>query len=180
MAIVAGITAGDVVRCFSGCRETVMARATGSGDLRMVYRIHRREDVGVVTVFANVRRRYVSRVLARGIRAVVAACAIAAYVDMIEVGRRPAGGGVAVVTVVAALDVRRRLAACRHAVVTGAAGADDLGVIDGENGREYVGRVAVFADIAGLNVREVLADRLGAVMAADAVAADIHMIEVGR
>jgi len=180
VAIVAGIAARDVVRCFSGRRETVMARSAGSGDLRMVDRVHRREDVGIVTIFADVACRYVRRVLAGGIGAVMAAAAIATYVDMIEIRRRPAGRRMAVVAVVAAIDVCRRLAGCRYTVVTGTASADYLGVINGEYGRKYIGRVAIFADIAGLNMCDVLADCLGSVMAADAVAADIHMIEVGR
>ena len=85
-----------------------------------------------------------------------------------------------VVAGVAAGKVRRVLAGCRDAVVTGATGAQYLGVIDSDYRRPQVRGVAVFADIRRLNVRRSFAGCLGAVMAADAVAGDVQMIEIRR
>ncbi len=51
-------------------------------------------------------------------------------------------------------------------------------MIDGENRRENVGVMAVLADIAGLDVRRVLAGRFHAVVAVDTVASDVDMVEV--
>jgi len=71
------------------------------------------------------------RVLASRIRAVVAADAIAGDVDVIEIRRNPRSGGVAIVTIVAARDVRRVLARCDGAIVAGETCPDYLGVIHG-------------------------------------------------
>ena len=64
--------------------------------------------------------------------------------------------------------------------MAGIAGANDLGMVYAHYRRENVGRMAVFADIRSLNVPAVLAGRFRTVMAADAVASDIQMIEVRR
>lgn len=55
----------------------------------------------------------------------------------------------AIVTGVAAGDVCRILARRNVAIVTGAASANDLCVVDPANGREYVRVVAVFAHCGG-------------------------------
>jgi len=54
---------------------------------------------------------------------------------------------VAVIAVVAAGDVCRVFAGGGDAIVAGATGTQDLGVIDDHHRREYIGRVAVFTDI---------------------------------
>ncbi len=59
-----------------------------------------------MTILANIRRQYVLRILSRGDRSVVAAHAIAHDVSVIEVRRGPCDGGVAIVTIVAACDMR--------------------------------------------------------------------------
>jgi hypothetical protein len=53
-------------------------------------------------------------------------------------------------------------------------------VIDGEYRSKYVGRMTVLTDIACLQMCHVLANRLDAVMAIDAVAGDIHMLKIRR
>ena len=70
------------------------------------------------------------RVLAGRVGAVVAADAVARDIHVIEVGREPGDGCMAVVAVVAARDVRRVLARGSVAVVTGEAGSEHLRVVD--------------------------------------------------
>lgn len=86
----------------------------------------------------------------------------------------------AIITSVAAGDVRRMLANCDDSVVTGAARTNYLSVVHRENGGEYIRIVAVLANVAGLNVCQVLADRIDAVMAVDTVSRDVQVIEVRR
>jgi len=86
----------------------------------------------------------------------------------------------AIVASIAAVQVSGILTRRGDAVMTRAAGANDLGVIDCERGRENVGRMAVLANIAGLDVRKVFSGSFGAVVAADAIAADIHVVEIRR
>ena len=84
----------------------------------------------------------------------------------------------AVVAVNAARDMRRVFADRSDAIVARAASAQHLRVIDGVCWRPNIGVVAVFADIRGLHVREILALCLDAVMAACTVAGDIDVIEI--
>ena len=85
-----------------------------------------------------------------------------------------------IVAGVAALDVRRVLAGCDRVVMTGEAGADYLGVVD-DIGRcpDHV-VVAVLARVGRVDVVQALACRIGTVVAADAVAGDIDVVEVCR
>ncbi len=53
-------------------------------------------------------------------------------------------------------------------------------MIYGEYRSKYVGRMTVLTDIARLQMRHVLANRLDAIMAIDAVAGDIHMVKIRR
>ena len=66
-----------------------------------------------------------------------------------------------------------------NAIVTGATATEHLCVIDGVCWRKTDRIVAVLANIGGLNMRGVLARRIGTVVTAHAIAGDIHMIEVG-
>ncbi len=86
----------------------------------------------------------------------------------------------AVVTIVAASDMCRILAACNNTIMAVAAGSDNLGVVDREYRCPDIRRVAVFADIRGLNVGWRFAGGLDAVVAAHAIAGNTDMIEVGR
>lgn len=96
----------------------------------MINDIGRRERYVVVTILTDVGRVDMRGVFACGIRAVVAADAIVRDVHVIEVRRNPCIGRVAVVAIVTARDMRRMLARCCGAVVTGRAGPDDVRVID--------------------------------------------------
>ncbi len=84
----------------------------------------------------------------------------------------------AVVADVAAGNMRGSLAGRGDAIVTRAAGPDNLGVIDSHYGHKNVRAVAIFANICCLNMRRILADRVRAVMTAGTIATDIHVIEI--
>lgn len=67
-----------------------------------------------------------------------------------------------------------------NAVVTAVAGADNLCVVHREDRCKDVGIVTVLANITGLNVRQVLTNRLDAVMTVNTTSGDIQMVEVSR
>lgn len=62
--------------------------------------------------------------------------------------------------------------------MTRAAGADDLGMVNGKNGRKHVGVMAILADVARLDVRRILAGCLDTVVAIDAVAGNVDVVEI--
>ena len=63
----------------------------------------------------------------------------------------------AIVAVVAGLDMVGVLAGGRNAIVAGTTGADHLQMVDGNRGRPLGAVVAVFADIRRVDVGRVLA-----------------------
>ena len=90
---------------------------------------------------------------------VVTALAVTRNPNVIEDGRNPRRGGVAVVAGVTAGDVGRVLADGHGAVMTRAAGTQHLGVINKVRRLPQGGVVAVLADIARRDVRRRLAGR---------------------
>ena len=144
----------------------------------MIDRIDGSPHIAVVTILTDVARLNMRQVLAGSILAVVAACAIARNIQVVECRRSPGDRRVAVVAGVAAGEVCRVFARCNYAIVTGATGADDLGMVDAKHGREYVGVMAVLANVAGLNMRNVLANGVHAVMAVNAATGDVQMIKI--
>ena len=63
--------------------------------------------------------------------------------------------------------------------MTGTAGTYHLRVIDIKCGCPYIWVVAILAHVGRRDMRGALADSFHTIMAADAVASDIHMIKVG-
>ncbi len=178
MTVVATIVAGDMRRVFSCCCKTVMTGAAATQHLCVIDRIDGSPHIAVVTIFTDVTRLHMRQVLAGSIHAVVAACAIARNIQVVKCRRSPGDRRVAVVAGIAAGEVRRVFAGCNYAIVTGATGADDLGMVDAKHGRKYVGVVAVLANVAGLNMRKVLANGVHAVMAINAATGDIQMVKI--
>ena len=178
MAVVAGIAARDMCRILAGCCQAVMTGTAGTHDLHMVYRIHRRECICIVAVFADIRRRDVRRGLAGGLGTVMAAYAVTGDIDVIEIGRRPADSRMTIVAIIAAVQMCWMFALGRDAVMTGTAGAQDLCMVNGRYRRPDVRIVAVFAHIAGLYMCRILTGSFRAVVATDAVASDIHVVEI--
>lgn len=133
-----------------------------------------------MTVFTDVRRENMRRAFTGRIGTVVAADAVVRDVHMVEVRWKPRYGRVAVVAVITAGDVCRMFTLRRYTVMAGDARADDLGVINDIGRCECHVVVAVLADVSGVDMRGVLADRIGAVMAAHTVVGDVDVIEVCR
>ena len=132
-----------------------------------------------MAILADVRCLDVRRSLTDGICAVVATNTVIHDVDVVEVGGQPRDCRVAVIAVIAARDMRRVFAGRNCAVMTGAAGTNDLGVVDEVRRYPDVRGMAVFAHIGRLDVRQVLARSVGAVVATDAIANDACMIKIG-
>ena len=76
--------------------------------------------------------------------------------------------------------MRRVLASGGDTVVAAAARADDLGVIDDHHRHKDICGVTVFTHNRRLNVCQAFTGCIRAVMAANAVASDVYVIEIGR
>ena len=133
-----------------------------------------------MAVLADIRRLNMVRVLTDSLCTIVTTDTVTRDVQVIEVCRQPANRAVAVVTGIAAGDMRRVLANGNGAIVAGDASANYLGVIDGQYWRKNIRRVTVFADVRCLNMRLVFANGIRTVMAAGTVASDIDVIKVRR
>ena len=81
------------------------------------------------------------------IAAVVTGTAVGNDIRMIKGRGRPSRSRMTIVTVVVAADMRGMLAGCRYAIVTRAAAADYLSVVDSNNRRPKIDRVTIFANI---------------------------------
>ena len=68
----------------------------------------------------------------------------------------------------------------RDTIVAGATSAQHLGVIHGKCGRPHIRVVAIFTDVCRLYVCWAFARGFGAVVAAEAVACDVDVIEISR
>ena len=133
-----------------------------------------------MAVLTDIRRLNMITGLAERIDVVVAADAVSGDVGVVEVRRNPAARRVAVVTGIAASDMVRALAHGNRAVVTRAACAEHLQVIDAHYGRERYDAMAILAEVRRLYVRDGLADRIDVVVAAHAIGSDVVVIEIGR
>ena len=176
MTIVAGITASKMRWVFAGGRRAVVAGETRTDDLSVIDGVRRCEGDSIMAVDAQVSRIDVRQVFTDGIGAIMAADAITRDVGMVEVGRSPRRGRMAIVTGVAACKMRRVLAGCNSAVVAGEAGSDDLCMV------HCIGRcpgnaaVAIFANVTRIDVRRVLAGRRRPVMTGKASTKDLGVI----
>ena len=124
-----------------------MTGTAGADDLQVVDRICGRPRNVIVAGFAPLRRRYMCWSFPGRSKAIMAADAIAGDVGVVEIGGQPRSRRMAVVTVVAATDVRLVLAGGDGAVVATAARADDLRMIDRESRYPSGCAVTVFAEI---------------------------------
>ena len=93
---------------------------------------------------------------------------------------RPCVGDVAGITFLRRAEVTRVRTGCYDTVVTARTRAKHLCVVNSQYGRKYISGVAVFADIRRLRVSRIFAHRIRTVMAAEAVARDIDVIEIRR
>ena len=180
MAIVAIAATCDMRRMLAGSDDAVMTGRTTAEYLCVIDRYHGCPDCGAVAILANVRGLNVLRTLTGCISTVVAGHAAARDVGVVEIRRYPRDGGVAVVAAIAARDVQRVFASRSDAVMTGAATAQNLRMIDGDYGRPDGPTMAVLADVCCLNMHRSFASCFRTVMAAHAIANDVRVIEVRR
>ncbi len=108
----------EVTRVLAGRDRAVVTGRTGSKHLIVIDVSDGLPDGSTVAVLANIRRLHVQRTLAGRFGTVMAAEAIVHDIDVVKVRRGPGDRGVTVIAVVAAGDVRRMFAGCRHAVMT--------------------------------------------------------------
>jgi hypothetical protein len=177
MTVVTGITAGEVGRVFAGRNDTVVTRITGANDLRVIDSKHRREDIRVVAILANIARLDMCQILAGRLHAIVAVDAIPGDVQVVEICRQPPGSGMAVVTSIPAGQMVEVFSTRDNTIVTRATGSDDLHVVDNVDRRERTGVVAVFTNNCGLYMCRVFARRGHAIMAGPAGAQNLRVID---
>ena len=84
----------------------------------------------------------------------------------------------AIVAGISACDMSWAFPGRGDAVVTRATSSDDLSMVHRTDWCPDIGGVAVFADIARLNVVKILAGRIGAVVAVNAVVRNVCVIKV--
>ncbi len=166
MTIIASVATGQVRGMFAGCGHTVMTRTATADYLCVINSVSWHPDSRVVAVFADIAGQNVSGIFPGCIGPVMAARAIAGDVDVIEVRRHPAIGGMTVVAAVATRNVGRVLTRCDIAVVTRLTGTDDLSVVHHGGRRPKIHAMAVFADRSRCYVTWVFAGCIAAVMAA--------------
>lgn len=120
------------------------------------------------------------RILAGRIGAVVTASAIARDIDVVEIGRRPGHGRVAVVAGIAAGDMRWVLAGRDAAVVAGLAGTNDLSMIHHGCRGPQIHAMTILTDGRRENVCTVLAGCVRAIVATGAISGNACMVKIGR
>ncbi len=146
----------------------------------MVDRNNWREAHIVMAVLADIGCLDMPRILADGLDAVVTVDAGTDNISVVKVGGYPAISCVTVVAGIAAGSMGRVLPGGNCAVMAGVARANYLRVIDRIGGCEYHAIVTVLTNIGRLDVGRVLADCIGPVVAAKAVASDRAVVEVCR
>jgi len=179
VAVVAGVAALDMCRILAHSDRAVVAGTARADDLRVIHDVSRRPDHIVMTILADIARVDVTGTFAGRLDAVMAAGTIIGNVGMVEVGRYPRVGGVAIVAGVAAADVRRVFAGGYGAIVARTAQADDLRVVDGVSRDPLDIVVTAAANVGRRNVRRVFAGSADAVVAVYAVTDYVGVIEVG-
>ena len=119
----------------------------------------RRPHIRIVAILTDIGCQNMCRALTRCFDTVVTADAIARDVQVIEISGQPAGGRVAIITVVTAAYMGRMFAGSDNSVVARAAGPNNLSVVDGYGGHKSHRTVAVLADTGRLYVNRALARR---------------------
>ena len=180
VAVLANVACIDMRWVLARRNAAVVARRTRAEYLRVVDKIGRRPDDAIVAALAYVSRIDVREVFAGNLRVVVTANAVVGDASVIECRRNPRIRGMTVVTGITARKMRRVFTGCRCAIVAGEACTDDLRVIDGVRRCKGDSVMAIDAQISGVDMCQVLAGGIVAIVAADAIIRDIGVIEVGR
>ena len=174
-AILGGV---EVPGIHASRRRTVVARRTRSQYLVVIDGNHWRPDIGVVAVLTNGGRQRMQRPFAGCIGAVVTVDAITHDIGVVKVRGQPCDGRVAIVAIVTTRDMGGVFANRRRAIVARATGADHLSMVDGECRYPGVRRVTVLTHDAGLDVVEVFAGCIRAVVTTRTVTRDVDVVEV--
>lgn len=162
------------------CRHAIVAGVAGPDDLCVINRKRWNPDIGCMAVLAYISGLNMRRILAGCIGTVMAARAIAGDIHVIKICRQPAGRGVAVLAIVATVDMCRMFASRSYAVVTGAAGAEYLGVIDCKGWDPQIRCMAILTHVSCLHMRWRFTRCFHTVVTATAIASDVDVVEVGR
>jgi len=176
VAVVAGIAAGDMSLVLARCRSAVMAGAAHAYHLGVINGHHRRKDVGCMTVLTHIRGLNMCRAFAGSVYAIVAADTVSRDIRMVEIGRQPGDGTVAIVAIVATGNMSLVLAGRRKAIMTGTATTHYLRVIDDSHRHERNRRVTVFTDLGRANVSRTFADCICAVVTRGTAPNHLRMI----
>ena len=180
VAVVAVVPTRDMGRMLADGNCPVMTRCTGADDLGVVDHHRRLEKRCAVAVFTDVAGQNVILVLAGCVSSVVTTNTISGNSRMIKRRGYPAVGRVTGIAIIPTRDMGRVLANSNRSVMTRCTGADYLCVVHQVGWREQDGIVAVLAKIAGQDMIDVLANRIRAVVTAEAITREIGMIEVRR
>ena len=146
----------------------------------MVDSIRRREDNVVVAVLADICGLDVGRVFTDRLATVMATETVVHNVCVIECCRYPPDRCMTIVAIISTGDMRRRFPRRNRAVVAGRAGTHDLGMVDNIGRCEENVVVAVLTDFRCLDMRGILADCIGPVVAAEAISRDVDVIKIRR
>ncbi len=103
--------------------------------------------------------------------------AITGYPNVVEVCWQPAGRRMAIIALIAAGDVGRVFPGRCNTVMTRAAGAENLCVVNGEDWLETDCAVAVFADVRRRDVDGASSRRRNPVVTGNAVTDNANMVE---
>ena len=180
VAVVTSIAADQMIQVFAASDNAIVAGPTISDNLHVIDKVSRRERIGVMAVLTDDSGLNVAWVFAGCICAVVAVRTATENICVAEIRRQPAGSCMAVVTVCTAWNVSRVFANGCDTVMTGAAFAQNLHMVDSKRRRPDIWVVAVFADVGRQNMRRTFARGLDAVVAANTVACYVYVIKVRR
>ena len=180
VAVVTSIAAGQMIQVFAAGGNAIVAGSTLSDNLQVIDKVGRRERIAVMAVLTNNSGLNVAWVFAGRVRTVVTVSTVTEDIRVTKICGNPRGSRVAVVAIRAARNVSRVFANCCDTVMTGAAFAQNLHMVDSKRGCPDIGVVAVFADVGRQNMRWTFARGLDTVVAANTVACYVYVIKVRR
>jgi len=177
VAIVAGITALDMVGRLAGCCITVMAADTATLNFSMIHPDNRCPATWGVAGFAEVGAGYMVARFAGGRCAVMAADAVTGDTAVVEGGTSEAISVVAIVTGIATWWVVGRFARRNATVMTTDTAALNFSMIHPDDWRPAAWRMAGLAEVGAGDMVGRFARRLTAVVTADTVTGDAAVVE---
>jgi len=168
----------EMPRIHTGGRSAIVAGRARTQDLGVINGNDRRPDICAVAVFADVGRLRVQWTLAGRVCSVMAADTVINNIGVIEIRWQPCDSCMAVIAIIAAGDMCRVFANSYHAIMTRAAGPNNLGVVDSKGRDPGIRCMAIFADDAGENMVGVFPRGVSAVVAARTISCDVDVVKV--